>query len=151
MAPNPTIPTQAGFLWFIRNVMNIGQAQLPDSGGTIPYAYNNAINQVLRIINLVDPQSYTNAVYNLAADYLINFTPDQNGQTFFKDLRTDFNINAFQAGVVANAGDDSTSASIEVVEGLKNLTLLDLQNLKTPYGRHYLGIAQQFGTAWGIS
>ena len=38
------------------------------------------------------------------------------------------------------------------VESMKGLTLANLQNLKTPWGRMYLSIAQLAGpTIWGLS
>lgn len=131
--------------------MNISQANLPDNSGVLTYVYDVAIGQVLRLLQQISPQQYTQAVYNLAGDYLINAAPDQGSSTFFEDLRTKWGCQKFQGGVVASAGDEVTSTSIEIVESLKLLTVADLQNLKTPYGRVYFGIAQQFGTVWGLS
>jgi hypothetical protein len=36
-------------------------------------------------------------------------------------------------------------------EVMNNLTFADLQTLKTPWGRIYLGIAQDVGTLWGVT
>jgi hypothetical protein len=55
------------------------------------------------------------------------------------------------AGVIGSSADETTSESLVVPEAMKNLTLQNLQNLKTPYGRQYLYFAQAFGTNWGLS
>ena len=34
---------------------------------------------------------------------------------------------------------------------MKDFTLANLQNLKTPYGRQYLAWAQAYGPLWGLS
>jgi hypothetical protein len=94
---------------------------------------------------------YELAVYNLAGDNLVNYAPDQPGRTYFADLRASLNLNAFTAGVVTTAADQNTSDSLAVPDSLKNLTIADLQNLKTPWGRAYLAIAQRYGTLWGLS
>jgi hypothetical protein len=36
-------------------------------------------------------------------------------------------------------------------EAMKTFTLANLQNLKTPWGREYLAIAQRAGTTWGLT
>jgi hypothetical protein len=82
---------------------------------------------------------------------LINFATDQSGQTFFATARTNYGINSFVAGVIGSSADETTSESLVVPEAMKNLTLQNLQNLKTPYGRQYLYFAQAFGTNWGLS
>ena len=38
-----------------------------------------------------------------------------------------------------------------VPKAFDELTIGNLQNLKTPWGRVYLGIAQSYGTLWGLS
>lgn len=103
-------------------------------------------------LNCASPTLYTLAVYNLAADRLINFAPDQPNQTFFKDLRKDLRIADVSVGVVSGSSDESTSTSILNPEAMKNFTLQDLQTLKTPYGRTYMGLAQAYGsTIWGLT
>jgi uncharacterized protein (UPF0333 family) len=94
---------------------------------------------------------YVLAVYNLAADRLISYGIDMNGQTFFKDARAKFNVYAQVTGIVTSTGDQSTSMSQEVARNLTNLTLGQLQNMGTPWGRAYLGIAASVGTLWGLS
>jgi len=90
----------------------------------------------------------------LGADTLINYSPDipeSTDPTYWSDLRSTFNINNFIGGVINFSSDQSTSQGIAVSDFLKSMTLGDLQNLKTPWGRMYLSIAQNIGTLWGIS
>lgn len=95
---------------------------------------------------------YNWAVYNLAADRLINFARDAPGQSYFQGLRKDFGIGTVSVGVVSAAGDQSTNTSILNPKQFEYLTFFDLQVMKTPYGREYLGIAQMYGQGlWGLS
>ncbi|MGK4402076.1 hypothetical protein ACSMFV_23465, partial [Citrobacter portucalensis] len=87
---------------------------------------------------------YSQAVYNLAAS-LINFGPED----VFGPVREKLGINNFTAGVISASADESTSQTRVVSDALKNLSLADLQQLKDPYGRWYLAIAQQYGDLWG--
>lgn len=145
------IPTLAGFTAFIRDAMLITTAQLPANSVWIQTCYDLALEIVNLTIAQASPVLYTLAVYNLAGDNLINFAPDQAGQTFFTTSRTSFNCLGFNSGVIQSSGDEGTNQSLVVQEAAKNFTLADLQNLKTPYGRQYLSIAQQYGTQWGLS
>jgi hypothetical protein len=167
-----TGPTLAGFLSFVRNVMGINAATLPDSsiylGMSLAVALG-IVNPQLRCIcvpqidgadvalNPLIPgvtvmTIYDMAVYYLAGDNLINFAQDQNGKCFFTDMRKELNINGFASGVVSAASDEATSVSLVVQEAAAHFTLANIQNLKTPWGRQYLGLAQSYGrTTWGIS
>lgn len=163
-APQPTL---AGFQWFVRNVMNISEGNLPDDSMWIPIAFANAlaiVNPALRIVAIPQFDAagvslnsggfsiYSQATYNLAADNLINYAQDQKGRSYFKKLRQELNINGFVSGLVSGAADESSSVSIVVQEAAKNFTLANVQNLKTPYGRTYLGLAQSYGpSTWGVS
>ena len=144
-------PTEAGFLEFVRTVMGITVVVLPDNSPIIPVAYEASTQIVNQSINCASPFMYMLAVYNLAASNLINYTPDQPGQTYFADQRTLWNINSFSPGVVQSAADVSTSASLLVPEFMKDLTLANLQQLKDPWGRRYLAIAQDYGPLWGLT
>jgi hypothetical protein len=147
----PLTPTQAGFLAFIRNEMGITTTQLPDNSPSITVAYGVALDIVSDWLVGLGVYPYMLAVYNLAGDRLINYAPDQTGQTFFADARAAYKINSFTAGVIQSAGDQGTSESMLTPEFAKGLTLMDLQNLKTPYGRTYLQFAQSTGTLWGLT
>jgi len=148
---------------FIQQTMGIPVAALPANSPFILQTLALAqeiVNPALQTIgapsgatNLgyTGPGIYELAVYNLAGDMLINFATDQSGQTFFATARTNYGINSFVAGVIGSSADETTSESLVVPEAMKNLTLQNLQNLKTAYGRQYLYFAQAFGTNWGLS
>ena len=166
MAPPPS-PTLAGFLSFIRTVMGITSKNLPDNSPVIPMAFAVAlaiVNPALQAVCIPDVDAagvslnsggltiYTLAVYNLAGDNLINYAPDQAGSTYFCDAREKFNTMGFSPGVISASSDEGTSQSLVVQEAAKNFTLANLQQLKTPYGRQYLALAQSYGpNVWGIS
>lgn len=146
-----TRPTQAGYLTFIRDQMGITIAQLPDDSAWVAGTFNVSVAIVSIDLCAIDPLIYTLSVYNLAGDRLLNYAPDQSGQTFFATARKDYKLNSFVAGVIQSAGDEATNESMLVPDFFKNITLMDLQNLKTPYGRTYLEFAQSLGTLWGTS
>jgi hypothetical protein len=150
-------PTLAGFITFIRGVMGIDPLLLPDNSPAIEWAYANSLMIVNRDLSLVGINSpiqttlYIEAVYNLGGDNVINYAPDQPGRTYFAELRRSMNITSFAAGVVQSASDNGTSDTLAVPDALKNLTISQLQNMKTPWGRRYLAIAQTYGTMWGVA
>jgi hypothetical protein len=95
---------------------------------------------------------YSQCVYYLAADTLLNITPDVQGQEYFAKIRKENNLTGFTSGVVSAAGDDSSNVSIVVQDAAKAFTLANIQQLKTPFGRQYLQLAQSFGpSTWGIT
>lgn len=170
-------PTLAGFLTFIRNVMGVTTAQLPDDSGVIPMALAVAlaiVNPALKCIalpaqdaagvqlNSGNQSIYNLAVYNLAASNLLAYAQDPDNAPiikgsdpasgFFAFTRQQFKINSFVPGVIQASSDDGTSSSYVVQEAAKNFTLANLQQLKDPYGRQYLAFAQSFGpSTWGMS
>jgi hypothetical protein len=158
-------PTLAGFMDFIRQVMGITTVQLPDNAYSIPLAYNAALTIVNQALGSVDnpnpalPNLYAMAVYNLAADRLLNWALDpvdapvfKNGEKFFEFTRNKLDILGFTPGVIQSTNDLTTGGSFVVPEFFKELTMRDLSNLKTPYGREYLAIAQDYGPSeWGLS
>lgn len=156
-----TQPTLAGFQSFIANQMGISQLYLPTDSPVIAYAYAVAISIVNPALALACGPSqpglpaisiYALAVYNLAGDNVINFAQDQEGRTYFADARAKLSVGAFAPGVTASSADQSTSQSTLNPEFMKNLTLANLQNLKTQWGRQYLMFAQAYGPSiWGIS
>lgn len=146
---------------FITNQMQIPASALPLGSPVILMSLaiaEDVVNtELMRIPNIgvnlgyTGPTIYELAVYNLAADNLINFAQDQAGQTYFSDLRSAWKINSFVPGVIQSSGDETSLESLLAPEFMKNLTLSDLQNLKTPYGRQYLALAQKYGSLWGMS
>lgn len=145
-------PTREGFIVFLRKLVCIPTAALPDCSEAITAAFCNAMQIVNLQISQASHLLYREAVYNLATDYLINWAPDQTGgNDYFTKLREAYSITAFTAGVIQATADEGTSESMLVPDFFKQITLADLQNLKTPYGRAYLAIAQRAGTLWGLS
>lgn len=147
----PTAAQLTAFLAFIRGVMGIPTTALPDASPAIAYALTGAVNLVNLDIQTISPFLYDQALNNLAGDNLLCWTADQTGQTFFADARKAYGINNFVPGVVQSSEDESTSETQLVPDFFKTLTLSNLQNLKTPYGRQYLAIAQDYGTLWGLT
>lgn len=148
-------PTIEGYTAFLRNIVGVPDAALPDGSFAITLSFNIAMDIVSCWLNTIQPDIYTLAVYNLAADRLLYFCPDQPGQTFFTDLRgqNGLNLNAFVPGVIESSHDESTGQAFAVPESLRDsLQIMDLQNLRTPYGRAYLAYAQMLGPAvWGLT
>jgi hypothetical protein len=147
-----TTTTLSGFLTFIRQIMGIKTRDLPDNSPYIELAYAVALELVLPGIKAASALLYQQAVYNLAGDNLVTFAMDQPGCHFFEELRDKLNILKFTAGVVSSSSDQGTSQSLEVIKAAKDFTLGNLQNLKTPWGRAYLAIAQAYGPSiWGLT
>lgn len=155
-------PNLPDFLTFLRGVVGIEAAYLPDAALSIVYAFQTAMATVSPDLASipsfpVTPQNpipwttYALAVYNLGADRVINFAQDQPDRTYFFDMRKDLGVNPFRPGVVASSGGTGNSQSTLNPEFMKNLTMGDLQSMKTPYGREYLNIAQQIGPLWGVT
>jgi len=162
-------PTLAGFSTFIYSVMGITTAVLPPTSPYIAFAYNVALNTVNLQLQAVCapkvdptlPSIYALAVYNLAADRLVNYAPDvadapnvpgsNPPAPYFAYTRTKFNLLGFVGGVIQSTSDEGTSESMVVPEFAKALTMADLNTLQTPWGRRYLGLAQSAGSLWGLS
>jgi hypothetical protein len=149
---DPTTPNQADYTTFLRGAVGIATGVLPDNDDSIPTTLSIAQDIVNEALSCASPHIYTLAVYNLAADRLLNFAIDQPNQTYFQDLRKQFRISDISVGVVASISDEGTSMSVLNPESMKALTLQDLQTLKTHYGRAYMGFAQMYGTnLWGLT
>lgn len=174
----PPSPTLAGFKTFIRQTMGIDTTILPDADPVIPMAFAVAlaiVNPALKCVALPSGDAagaslnsggltiYTLAVYNFAADRIINFAQDQPGAEpvdgsgdpglpFFQWQRKQLNINGFVPGVIESSNDETTGENFVVQEAAKQFTLANIQQLKTIYGRQYLSLAQDWGpTIWGIN
>ena len=153
-------PTLAGFIGFAQS-QGFTTSIIPAASVWYVYAFNVAMDIVNQALNAASPTIYTLAVYNLATDNLVSWAQDVPGGPpypnsdppvpYFQGLRASLNIAKFTPGVVTSASDVSTSTSLLNQEVFKNMTLGDLQNLKTPWGRQYLAFAQMYGTLWGLS
>lgn len=157
-------PTLAGFINFVQNVMGISSDVLPTTSPLFGYCFETAMAIVNDALACVPspPGAYTpyqQAVYNLGGDDLLNFAQDQPGAPVYRDglpffayFRRLYRLNDFTPGVITNASDESTSGGLVTPEFMKNFTIANLQNLKTPYGRKYLSLAQSYGpTVWGLT
>lgn len=144
-------PTLAGYLAFLRTTVQIPVEALPDASPFIAGTYDVSLVTVNRALAQVSGLVYSLAVYNLATSLLISWCPDQDGQTFFADIRKKWNVNDFISGVVQSTSDNGTSESMVVQQAAENFTLDDLQRLKDPYGRQYLQWAQKYGALWGLT
>ena len=122
-------------------------------GTQLTAALAYAMHWTYRRLALIDNAIYLRAVYCLAVDRLLLFgrDPANKSSTVFADLRKSMSLESFQPGVIASSGDDGTTQSFEVAESLRLLTMPDLQNMKTRWGREYLGYAQQAAPIWGLS
>ena len=151
---NPAAPNLADFTLFIENSLEIPTGALPANSPWLGYAFNQAMALVLQVPT-VTAIEYVLAVYNCGAHILIKITPDQPGLSYFKNLRgngpTGYGLLALTPGVVASSSDQGTSQTLTSPEAFKNLTLGDLDFIRTPWGRSYLAYAQDFGTIWGLS
>ena len=156
----PTKPTPEGFVQFVRLVMQIPTSVLLPGDPVISMALGVALDIVNRALCVASATIYTLAVYNLAGSNVINYAQDVpdaplvKGSTlpFFADLRDKWDINAFVSGVIQASNDETTGNSMVVQEAAKNFTLANLQNLKDPWGRVYLSLAQTYGPSiWGIT
>lgn len=148
MSGAPNITDYTAFLY---DVVGIPAANLPGTAPIIATSLQIAQDIVSFAILRASADLYTLAVYNLAADRLLNYAPDVPDQTWFRDTRKRMRLLELSVGVPTSVSDGGTSVGILNPEALKNLTLANLQNLKTPVGRAYLEIAQAYGTVWGIS
>ena len=165
----PGSPTLGGFQQFISGAMGVPSTAINlNTDSTPAWCFDDALNTVNEALACVPNMSavggwttYTKAVYCLAADYLINWEQDSPTAPivdagppplqYWASLRKQYGCLNFVPGVVSSTSDQGTSTSLEVPDAFKNFTIANLQNLKTPYGRAYLGIAQSWGTLWGLS
>lgn len=141
------MPELSGFILFIRDILEVSAESLPDDSPYIANNYALSLDWVNPQLVYISPLFYSQAVYNLAASFLINYGPT----AVFGEIRDKLGLNNFTAGVISSSFDNSTGQTREVSDALKNLSLADLQQLKDPYGRRYLEIAQQYGDLWGLS
>lgn len=157
-------PTLAGFIDFVRNAMGIDSTVVPDDSYWLGFSYYLALavcNPDLACapsFSNAYPNLYALAVYNLSGDTLINYGQDlpdaddyKNDEPFFAYMRDSLDINGFVAGVISSSADETTSESMVVIEAAKNFTMANLGQLRTPWGRQYMAIAQDAGSLWGLS
>ena len=152
---NPDSPNLPDYALFVQNVMGIDPLYLPSTSPFLGYALDRAVALVVPPGRLCRAPSggvdYTLAVYNCAGHVQFKITPDQTGRDFFLCERRKFDLLKPSYGVVTSTSDDGTSVTLATPDALRNLTLGDLDFIKTPWGRDYLAYAQDFGGIWGLS
>jgi hypothetical protein len=165
-------PTLAGFTDFLEDTVGIPSDVMP-SAGLIAMAFAVAlsiVNPALQsavipstdnagaTLNSGNMTIYALAVYNLGTDNVFNYAQDAVDAPIYKDglaywayFQQKYQINAFVSGVITSASDQGTGDSLVVQDAARDFTLMNLQQLKTPWGRTYLGFAQSYGQVWGLS
>lgn len=140
--------------------MQVPTSVLPDNSPFIGWAYQVAISTVNLALTAVPGPIYMLAVYNLGGSNLVNWAQDSDPPVpysstiktpYWQYLRRKFNTLAFVPGVVNATTDESTSESFDTLEQYKRYTLANLQQLKDPWGRTYLGFAADYGELWGLT
>ena len=109
------------------------------------WALQYAVDHCLKGSGFIPVSTYLLAVYNLGMHQLLKIATDIPGQTFFSGAREQYKLLSFTGGVISSASDQNTSSTIAVPDLLKDLNLSNLDLLKTPWGREYLGYAMNFG------
>ena len=155
MFVTPNTPNVTDFTTFIETSVQIPTAALPTNSPWIGYAFN----QAMAIAN-VPPSTipgivYTLAVYNGATHILFLITPDQVGQTYFSDARSNlasenfpqggFSLNLPQVGTVTSTFDQGTGTTLTTPEWAKGLTIGQLGFMQTVWGRDFLSYLQSYG------
>ena len=147
-----TTPTLPGFTTFCRNVAGINTDVVPDNDPGFQDALTFALAWVPLSMQCMSGLLYTACVYNLGVSMLVNYQPDQEGQTFFTTLRSTYKVSNFVPGVVTNTSDNGTSTGLTVGTQLANLSLFDLQTMADPFGRRAMALMGELGpSSWGIS
>lgn len=139
--------TVAGYITFLRNTVGVSSDDLPDDSPDILTTYDAAREYVPCQIIRFAPHLYDLTVYNLGMSFLLNWS----SATYFAKLRDSLKLNNFTAGVVTAASDETTSTTLLTPDYFKNLSLMDLQMLKDPWGRQALMFMQQLGDLWGLT
>lgn len=123
-----------------------------DTSGSVWASY--AFNQAMALTNSVPtitPLMYVLAVYNGAGHILLTIAPDQPGLVYFQTARTDFKLLQPQIGIITSSSDEGTSNSFAVGDGMRNMSMTDLDFYRSPYGRAWLQYTQDFGGVFGLT
>lgn len=143
---NPHSPNILDYLIFLNNQVQIPVNALPPTSPWPQFAFTAAQALVLCIPG-VPGILFSVATYNCATHILFGITPDQVGQDFFTQARsnTGFGLNMPTSGVVQATSDVTTSTTLSAPDWAKGLTVGQLGFYKTPWGREYLAYQQSFG------
>ena len=145
------IPTLEGYTAFCRNVVGITANVMPDDDPGFADTLLFAQQWIPETLRCLACYLYTAAVYNWGVSLIIQYQGDQAGQVFFRDARAGYGVNNLVPGVISSTADESTSTTLTVGRALSNLSLMDLQRAKDPYGRQALSILMDMGPLWGLS
>ena len=90
---------------------------------------------------------------NPAQNYGSVLTPFTMTSTlnYFANLRAQFKVFQFVAGVVQTSGDEGSQTTIAVTDAMKGLKFSELNYNKTPYGNNYIAYVQPIGSPFGMS
>lgn len=146
-----TTPNVTDLYTFLTTVAGVPVSALPANSPYIAWALSFSEEMTLQVLRAVGQDFYCFAVYLLATSFLINWCPDQPGQTFFTDTRKSLDIAGFTGGTVQSASDQGTSAGLDAPDFIKGLTPGQLQALRDPFGRQWLAMMADNGPIWGIS
>lgn len=160
----PGGPTYEGFQIFASNVFQLGITDPlpPDqpSDTWLQICYDQAANLAYWGLATIpsqpnSPSIYAFAVYNLGCAFMVEMAQDDPTtdppQTYWTDLRNTLGINSATYGMINSAADQGTSESMYIPDVIKGMTLLDLQLMKSPWGRAYLMLAGEWGSIWGLT
>ena len=153
---NPAAPNLGDYTLWIQNTVGISTVYLPANSPFLSYAFNRALAIVFNPPTSLAAIEYVLAVYNCATHIQLKITPDQsvNGiaYTYFRDKRAEFQLLNPVVGLVLSSSDEGTSVSNAVPDAMRQLTISDLDFMKTAWGREYLAFQQDYGpTLWMLS
>ena len=155
-------PTLSSFIEFVQTVMAPPAPFDPTTSIYVPYAFTYAQQCVSSNLTWVPgvlgaSNIYALATYNFAGDQLVQIVQDPTPFQVYKDglpywqwLRKQLGVLSFTPGVVQSTSDNGTSTALLVPQQFQNATINDLQLMKTPYGRAYLGLVGSWGSQWGM-
>lgn len=160
---NPSVPNLPDYIDFVHNTMMISPLIIPSTSPYLGYSLNQALGIVINVPAWCGPSwgslpgysgdiGYILAVYNCAGHIQITITPDQPMRTDLEKLRKQFKLLDPYNGVVESSSDQGTAESLAIPDSLRNLSLIDLDMIRTPYGRTALAWNQNFGSGvFGLS
>ena len=112
---------------------------------SLVWAFQAAFDRCMSGNGYIPASVYIPALYNLGMHHLLKIGQDVPGETFFQDMRAQYKLLSFTGGVVTSAADQNTSSTVTVPDLFKNLNMSNLDLLKTPWGREYMGYAMNYG------
>ena len=140
---DPATPNQADFDTFVY-AQGVNTSVLPTTSTYLPWAFTWGVNWTNTGVNIPSP-AYVLACYQGGMHYLVSIAQDEPGQTFWADLRKQYNMLSFVAGAVISSSDQGTSQTLSGSKGLEDLSLVAMDAIKTPWGQKWLQYQQTYG------